>query len=116
MGFTVHRGTWLITLFISEAQRELPILPSSLKPQRSEYGDEDQPQQTLEEISDRSMRGLCSLSRQKGATRLTFSLENDLVKHRYLVTLDLNKPSFQRSASTPSAVCATYTKETEDRG
>lgn len=48
-------------------------------------------------------------------TRLTFSLENDLVKHRYLVTLDLNKPSFQRSASTPSAVCATYTGETEKR-
>lgn len=46
------------------------------------------------------------------ATRLTFSLENDLVKHRYLVTLDLNKPSFQRSASTPSAVCATCTGET----
>lgn len=41
---------------------------------------------------------------------LTFSFENARVKHRYLVTLDLNKPSFQRSASTPSAVCATCTK------
>lgn len=47
--------------------------------------------------------------------RLTFSLENDLVKHRYLVTLDLNKPSFQRSASTPSAVCATCRREMEKR-
>lgn len=55
-------------------------------------------------------------TQQTGTTdRLTFSLENDLVKHRYLVTLDLNKPSFQRSASTPSAVCATCSRETEKR-
>ena len=66
-----------------------------------------------EDISDRNVSGLCSLSKRKSTAGLTFSLENDLVKHRYLVTLDLNKPSFQRSASTPSAVCATYTRETE---
>jgi len=29
------------------------------------------------------------------------------------VTLDLNRPSFQRSASRPSAVCATWKEETE---
>lgn len=29
------------------------------------------------------------------------------------MTLDLNKPSFQRSASKPSAVCATWKEETE---
>lgn len=57
----------------------------------------------------------CAHLANRKPLRLTFSLENDLVKHRYLVTLDLNKPSFQRSASTPSAVCATYTKEMEKR-
>lgn len=61
------------------------------------------------------MRGVLSLSKRKGALRLTFSLENDLVKHRYLVTLDLNRPSFQRSASTPSAVCATCREWTQVR-
>ena len=29
------------------------------------------------------------------------------------MTLDLNKPSFHRSASEPSVVCATYVKKKE---
>lgn len=31
------------------------------------------------------------------------------------MTLDLNKPSFHRSASEPSVVCATYVKEKKTR-
>lgn len=32
------------------------------------------------------------------------------------MTLDLNKPSFHRSASEPSVVCATYVKEEKKQG
>lgn len=117
VGFAVPWGAWLMTLLISDAGCELLILPGSLRPQINGHGNGDQPQQTPEETSSRrSTRGLRSLRGREGAAGLTFSLENDLVKHRYLVTLDLNKPSFQRSASTPSAVCATYTRETEHAG
>lgn len=48
--------------------------------------------------------------------KFTFTLTAFLVKQRYRVTLDLNMPSFHRSASEPSVVCATYMRKKDERG
>lgn len=114
MELTAHLGMWLIILLINETQWWLLILPCLLKTtNKLTQRWKQTTTKKVRKFSNTNGNDLCSLSKRKA--RLTFSLEKDLVKHRYRVTLDLNKPSFQRSASTPSAVWATCTRETGRR-